>query len=258
MMDDADLFHKAVDEHGGRLDRASLRPEHAASLDHVAGRARDFLQTAAAALPEMPPIYFDFIDNRKLNAGAFLRDGRYFIGVTRGALATLEVLFDRMLADPQILPFIGDPKEEVADLPLLPNLGRDFARSVDSVPEFPRPQDPARRATARKLGELALDFLTAHEFAHIANGHLDYLQANQGSLGIDELSGASWAPSNSESALINQVMEMDADGVAVQLSLSSEWGKVTGLFPRPGPEWDYVYSRPGMVSLQWSWAVSSL
>jgi hypothetical protein len=53
-------------------------------------------------------------------------------------------------------------------------------------------------------------------------------------------------------------MEMDADGTAVGISLGSEWGKVAGTFPRPGPEWDYFYDRQGMVSWQWSWAVSSL
>ena len=31
-----------------------------------------------------------------------------------------------------------------------------------------------------------------------------------------------------------------------------------GTFPRPGPEWDYVYDRPGIVSAQWAWAVLTL
>jgi hypothetical protein len=123
MMEDADIFHTAVAGYGGRLDRESLHPQQAARLDKHAGRAQGFLQTAATALPDLPPIYFDFIDTWKFNAIAFQRDGRYFIGVTRGALATLGVLFDRMLADPQFLPSIGDPNEEGADLPLLPNLG---------------------------------------------------------------------------------------------------------------------------------------
>lgn len=256
-MDEADIFHLKAAGYGGRLDTASLHPDAAAGLDYVAVRARGFLRSAAA-LPEMPPIHFDFIDSWRFNALAIPGDGKYFIGVTRGAVATLGVLFDRMLADPQILPFIGNPEEEVADLPLLPDIGTDFVQSVASVPTFPRPQDPARQGTARRLAELALDFLTAHEFAHIANGHLDYLNANQGRLAIDEVSGETWAPRSSESALISQTMEMDADGTAVLLSLFNEWGRVTGLRLRPGPEWDDIYSRPGIVSLQWSWAVSSL
>lgn len=257
-MDDADIFHTAVADHGGRLDTTSVHPDLDASLSYFAERARGFLQSAATALPEMPPIYFDFIDSWEFNAVAFHRDGRYFIGVTRGAVATLSVLFDRMLADPQVIPFFGNPEEEVADLPLLPDIGLDFRQSVASVPTFPRPQSPARREMALRLAELALDFLTAHEFAHIANGHLDYLQANQGSLVIDEVRWASWVPRNSESALIRQTIEMDADGTAVLISLFSEWGRVTGVHPRRSPEWDDIYSRPGMVSLMWSWAVSTV
>src|SRR5215212_5964943 len=114
MMDDADIFHMKVTRYGGRLDVSSLHPDTAAGLDYVAVRARGFLKSAAAALPEMPPIYFDFVDNWSFNACAIRGDGKYFIGVTRGAVATLGVLFDRMLADPQVLPFIGTPEEEVA------------------------------------------------------------------------------------------------------------------------------------------------
>jgi hypothetical protein len=206
----------------------------------------------------MPPIHFDFIDNWQFNAVAFRHDGRYFVGINRGAVATLAVLFDRMLADPQVLPFIGDSVEEVADLPLLPGIGTDFERSVASVPTFPRPRNCVRQLTARKLVELALDFLTAHEFAHIANGHVDYMEENQGISAIDEVSGAARTPGIQESALTSQAMEMDADGTAVLISLGSEWGKVTGSFPRPGPPWTEFYDYPGRVSLQWSWAVSSL
>lgn len=256
-MDEADIFHLKVAGYGGRLDMASLHPYAAAGLDYVAVRARGFLRSAAAALPEMPRSTSILSTAGALTLWPF-RGREVLHRRHQGAVATLGVLFDRMLADPQILPFIGNPEEEVADLPLLPDIGTDFVQSVASVPTFPRPQDPARQGTARRLAELALDFLTAHEFAHIANGHLDYLNANQGRLAIDEVSGETWAPRSSESALISQTMEMDADGTAVLLSLFNEWGRVTGLRLRPGPEWDDIYSRPGIVSLQWSWAVSSL
>ncbi len=89
-----------------------------------------------------------------------------------------ESAFDRMLVDFGILPFIGDPSEERADLPLLPELGLEAVRSFGSMPTFPRPRNPTRRATAMKFSELALDFLTAHESAHIANGHIDYTAEN--------------------------------------------------------------------------------
>ncbi len=92
-----------------------------------------------------------------------------------------------MIADPQILPFIGNAEEEVVDLPLIPDLGPDFSQALASVPQFPRPRDPWRRSFARRLWELALDFLTAHEFAHIASGHVDYMEENLDISAIDEV-----------------------------------------------------------------------
>jgi hypothetical protein len=257
-MDDAGIFHEAMAGEGGRLDTSAIDPTTAAGLDHAARRARGFLQSAAEALPGMPPIHFDYVDSWDFNAVAFGCKGRYFIGVYRGAVATLALLFDRMLADREVLPFVGSPQEEAAVLPLLPDIGTNYKRTVASVPTFPGPQDPARRATARKLTELTLDFLTAHEFAHVANRHVDFASEKLGVSAIQEVGGAPRTPDGTELPLINQTMEMDADGTAVMLSLGSEWGKVAGSFPRPGPPWTEFYGHPGMVSLQWSWAVSSL
>jgi hypothetical protein len=261
MMDDADKFPTEVEGFGRRLDKASLHPE-LRSLDYVAGRARGFLQQAATALREMPPIHFDFIDSWYFNAVAdvFPGDGRYFIGVTRGAVATLGVLFDRMLADPQILRFVGNAQEEVVDLPLIPELGPDFRQALASVPQFPGPRDPWRRSVAHKLQDLALDFVTAHEFAHIANGHLDYLKKNLDISAIDEVGRMAWAPHTPEYPLIRQTMEMNADTYATHLSLRSEWGKVVGASPKPDPDsdWHDHYNRPDMVALFWSYAISAL
>ena len=256
--DSAAIFDEATADDGGRLDTATLHPNVAESMNYVAHRARGFLQNAAAVVPEMPPIHFDLINNLQFNAVAFQREGRYFIGMNRGAVSSLAVLFDRMLADPEVLPFIGDPREETADLPLLPNIGLDFERSFATVPEFPGPQSPFRQATALRLWELALDFLTVHEITHIANGHVDYLRNRQGVSAIEEAGRPAWASSSSEYKLTHQTMEMDADAMAVHISLENEWGRVTGKYPRRSPEWEWIYDRPGVVSLQWSWAVSTL
>ena len=63
---------------------------------------------------------------------------------------------------------------------------------------------------------MALDFLTTHEFAHIANGHVDYAEEYLGIREIDEFGWAARAPGRRERALIKQTMEMDADSIAVR------------------------------------------
>lgn len=260
-MDDADIFQEAFEGDGGRVNLKELLPATSKAFEYSMGRARGFLQTAANALPHLPPIYFDFFDAWAFNARACRHRGRYLIGVSRGAMGTLGFIFDRMMADPQILPFIGDSTVEDASLSLIPALGSDYFRSVVSVPEFSPPRDPVRYNYARKLGELAFDFLIAHEFAHIANGHLDHLFATQGTGFIDEVS-VSASPSGrsnpAEAALIRQTQEMDADATAVRISLGSEWGKIVGSNPRPGGFWANHYDYPGQVNLLWSYAVSSL
>jgi hypothetical protein len=176
-------------------------------------------------------------------------------------MGTLAFIFDRMLADPRILPLIGDPSVEDARLPLIPALGGDYIRSVESVPAFSPPRDPVRYNYARKLGELAFDFMVTHEFAHIANGHVDHHCATQGAGFIDELGvsvSSSGTANPAEAALIRQTEEMDADATAVRISLGSEWGKIVGDNPRPGGFWADHYNYPGQVNLLWSWAVSSL
>jgi len=257
-MDDARVFQEAVASDGGRLDTAELPPATAKSYEHLATRARGFLKSAQAALPWMPPIYFDFIDDWKFNAIAFKRNEQYFIGVNRGAVATLLVLFDRILADRRILTFIGDPQLEAEALPLLPNLGASFENTVASVREFSPPRDSSRRSTSNKLVEFAMDFLTGHEFAHVANGHVDHMLRTQGVSIVDELGANDGSPLSSESALASQAKEMDADNTATLISLGCEWGRISGDLLRPGYPWTEFYSYPGRVSFLWSFAVSSL
>jgi hypothetical protein len=260
-MDDAEVFREAFAGVGGRVDLKELSPATAEAFEYQMGRARGFLQTAAKALPKLPPIYFDFFNASAFNARACCRRGRYMIGVSRGAIGTLAFIFDRMLADPRILPFIGDTSLEDPSTPHIPALGSDYTQSVKSVPEFSPPRDPVRYNYAKKLGELAFDFLIAHEFAHIANGHLGHEFATRGIGFIDEMgasASASGGPNPAEAALISQTEEMDADATAVRISLGSEWGKIVGSIPRPGGFWAGHYDYPGQVSLLWSYAVSSL
>ena len=144
----------------------------------------------------------------------------------------------------------GNPTEEIDGLPTLPALGTHFLRSVWAVPEFGRPKNLQRRLFAAKLADIALDFIVAHEFAHIANGHLDRTRSIHGISVMSELD-------TSSPSLESQVVEMDADATAVHLSLGHEWGTIVGIPHRQPVSWADYYWHPGQVNLLWSWAIGS-
>jgi hypothetical protein len=85
-----------------------------------------------------------------------------------------------------------------------------------SDPRSAIPRDPQRKQAAAFLIPLAVIFLVAHEFRHIIGGHLDWLKARSGQMGISEVLGIQRDPS---AGLFLQALEMDADGYAMYYTL---------------------------------------
>ncbi|SHN43671.1 hypothetical protein SAMN05216311_11614 [Chitinophaga sp. CF418] len=57
-------------------------------------------------------IYFDIIDNDKVNAVAGKLDGSYYIGIYRGAIRVFDSLARKIASHPEILVDFGDPSKE--------------------------------------------------------------------------------------------------------------------------------------------------
>jgi hypothetical protein len=258
MMSPEEIFHRHVRDKGGSLDLSLLPSQIGRGLDYVAKRARGFLLSARQANPHIPNIHFDFIDNHSLNAFATKLVDNYFIGINRGTVAILSFVFNRLLADRSVLPFLGNIELEEKQLPFIPSLGPDFAESVCEVDPFPPPRDPSRRALATRFTEISLDFILAHEFAHIANGHLDFMQRTHGMEQVEEVSTQSLGDSKEKGAIHRKTLEMNADEVATVFTLINEWKRCLGQFSRRGPEWNDIYDRPGMVTMLWSYAIAVL
>jgi hypothetical protein len=253
-----EMFHDIARDRGGRLDAALVAPEVNQVLAYMAQRARGFLQSAATANPRIPPIHLDFVDNYSVNAFATRLGDRYFIGINRGTVSTLRLVFDRLLADRSVLPFFGQVEVEAENLPLMPSLGPHFVESVWGVEVFQQPRDPFRRALAIKLTEIALDFIVAHEFAHIANGHVDFLNDTHGIGRIEEVHAHSSGDLKGNRNLNRKTLEMNADEVATVFTLVNEWRSYLHQVPRRGPEWNDIYDHPGMVTMIWSYAIAVL
>jgi len=111
-----------------------------------------------------------------------------------------------MLSHPLILTNIGNASSEEYR-----SSGFDFARiTADNFAGRGnlKPNDPVRSHYAGLLAWMAIQFIMEHEFAHVINGHVEWLNATTGIGALGE-TGASAIPNLSNVDL--QTLEFDAD-----------------------------------------------
>jgi hypothetical protein len=208
-MTDAEIFDIETSYTGGRWAYEHLPEQIREAYVEVAERAVDLIDSARRALPQLPPIHFDFIHDGKVNALAFKAKDRYFIGVTTGTLYMLRMVIGRMLSDPRTFVFVGQPNSEDADLPPVSNYIPDADAMADQEKAVLTPNDKARASFAWYLADQAIMFLVGHEIAHITRGHVDYL-ATKGGVGFK--AQLEWLRKNGSAATLErQCLEMDAD-----------------------------------------------
>lgn len=163
------------------------------------------------AYPRLPPIHLDFADVNQVNAFAFVYETQHFIGVTRGAVLTTALLFERMLSDRRILMHIGNAKGEIDRPPLALPLAD--ALLLDNLANGPKgPTDQSRKVYCGFLTQMAFAFLFSHELAHILHGHVDRNEAMRRSPFMAEFGSP---PITQEQAIESQLLEMDADTSAI-------------------------------------------
>jgi hypothetical protein len=202
-------LHKAVQKRGGRLPRSWFSPE---DFDRSYGpflhQANGLIDSARAHVPRLPNIHFDFVVNGRFNAFTFKADGEYFIGFSTGAKYLLGLLFCRMLSDPNLFEFIGDPSEETTDLPPLTDYATNGEHMFRAGILPTRPKNHARWSYASALVHRAFIFLVGHEIAHITRGHVDYLLSKEGEGFIPEVG---WTEADADASMERQALEADAD-----------------------------------------------
>ena len=174
---------------------------------HTREVAHELINSASEHLPNLPRIYFDFIEASEVNAVAFKHNEHYFIGITAGAISMLHLVLDRILANPNTFPNIGNPTDERNDLPQVPWSILDPERLFKMGVRPVLPQDSKRAIYSKHLADQPLMFLVGHEIAHISRGHVDYLGSKTGSPFVAELG---WK-GKGEAAIERQAIEVDAD-----------------------------------------------
>lgn len=238
-------------------------------LEMYRGMAAKAVNQMRPHFPRLIEIYFDYIDNGELNAVAdVISDpdtGKVgYIGMFRGTPLLLRDFFQRMLSHPDVLPSLGNAKGEslniehtegvVLDIKRLRKKRSDAGRSIETVV----PNDMIRLLFAHYVTMVALDFLIFHEFAHIVNGHCDYIE----SLRAKNPKCQSFIlEANQQSAspfplMARQMLERNADIFAANKSFAS----VAGFGKSDQKEHPFVRfcSTPKDASFAWAFAVFSI
>jgi hypothetical protein len=216
-MTDRGQFDKCFKSKGGHFDYNTLiQPE---IFEFLLNGCRNDLNSIRTGRPNLPEVYFDFINNSSLNACAAKMEGRYFIGINIGTFFIISDLFFRMLATKNILTQYGDVSNEddvkkifnaqITDTNIL-FIAKDPNEAV-------APKNIIRHHLAQVLTSFAIKFLVMHEYGHIIFGHLDYLENKTKNCywnEIDEIKNE-----NELDSLFSQTLEMDADCYGIKIGV---------------------------------------
>ncbi|MBD8548024.1 hypothetical protein [Sphingomonas sp. CFBP 8760] len=153
------------------------------------------------------------VNSMTANAAAGSDEESDYIFLSNGVLTLLPNLFRALLSHPDILPHIGDPTRctPFVSSRSASDLGDDATGWT-----VPFPEDPPRQRLHAKLSFLALQYVFLHEFAHIYNGHTDWLR-DHGKLSL--ISEVAVPSIEKFSGIDRQTIEWDADSSAIQMLL---------------------------------------
>lgn len=202
-MDDEARFAEALHHHGRLVRPEALHPDLSKGLVEQL----EFYRLVA------PDVYCGFLDNGAFNAVATVHKTREFIGIYLGATIVVARYAYCLLADPNVLPHIGDPSRESIEPQIIENLRHPLA---PVGPGRYLPRDPVRLHAAQQLAMGVYLVLFFHELAHIELCHLGLLRDR---LGLREHQEVGAAPLSEEEALLFRTLEWDADNAGLISSL---------------------------------------
>jgi hypothetical protein len=249
-MTDADIFSRVMAQYGGRLDRhrAAGTPAEQCYDEIEKLVAGVLVSSAREHVPNLPEIYFDYVYSGAVNAYAFKSEGRYFIGITTGAIYMIQLVFSRMLADSHLFEHIGNPGEEEDCLSPLTGYVPHAQQMAEAGLKPVHPRSAPRFSYSGYLFHQAILFLMGHEIAHISRGHVDYAASKTGTAMIAE---ATRHEEDQGQVFENQAMEADADMRTVASGCQSI--ELTLKTPNlDNPPW--LPQRPDLGALLFDWA----
>ena len=206
------IFNLAFFSRGGSMISPLMGEED--SYEFIRESARYLITHAQKLYPTLPFIYFNLVNSTVNNAGATKFNGHYFIGLNIGTHMLLVDLFNKMFASKSVLPELGNSSiesDDIFELRRIRNNGISF--DTHSTAMLVEPKDEDRRLYRLNYLYIARDFLLLHEIAHVAGGHVDYLDLQQKGAQWTEIQYSS-TDSNHVENTIFQVLEFEADTFA--------------------------------------------
>lgn len=136
------------------------------------------------------------VENKKVpNAYCAFHEGKHFILIEHLFPIALLEFFHRLLANPAVLPGIGNTRldtslKRAAENNFLPGFeilsGTRPLKNLDEIENIYGALCPERRKAAMLLYEHAMTFLYSHELAHSLLGHVLYVRHQMGIKTIEE------------------------------------------------------------------------
>jgi hypothetical protein len=179
------------------------------------------------------------VDYTGLGAWAIGDPNQYYVAYSAATEWLLHLLFNRMLADPNVLKQIGRADAEgpidkklvgfVGDFPDMETMAKSWLCA-------PWPLDPERQTFAIYLRHMLADWITLHELAHIVQGHVRYRKH------VNYIPPLDW-----------QTCEIYADNWAVQTALYIVRARVQRAADLPAP-FNVYYRDPSEALYHWTFA----
>ncbi|WP_345989298.1 hypothetical protein AAEU33_17650 [Chryseobacterium sp. Chry.R1] len=124
-------------------------------------------------------IYFDIIDNSRVNAVATKYEGSYFIAISKGTIKIFEYYARKFSANPNILSDFGPSNQENNVIKLQNSIIiKDEIYIIEEDPPV-SPITKERRTLAELIFSQSILNIIFHELGHIVNGHIDFLESSK-------------------------------------------------------------------------------
>lgn len=253
MNSDEELFEEYLQQYcGGKTSKLITNPVNPGIIYLTLDAGYKLIEGIRLGIgTTLPAPYVGFIDEPTLNACAFRYKDRDFIGINAGTLGVLFDVFNRIMSYPNLFVLVGDPSKETRPEPYYDSIQNFFWINPQDIVA---PKDEVRSHHAHMLFVTALEFVIAHEYAHLIRGHVDLNNQYRGETNWFELEANPIYGSKAIRGMLRQTLETDADYFASRMGFLQVLARVKHYAQQDTPA-PYIYSSKENAVYSWMFAI---